>query len=1025
MKFHHVRVKYLLSRLLTVLIPFSLCLSACGGSAPETSAPAAETKAASVPSQASAPDASAAKDDTSFTLFLYMIGSDLESMDSAASADIAEILEAQPSNGLTVLRQTGGAERWHTDGFREDVLQRHIIRDGTLTLAEELPQAQTSLPETLHDFLSWGADTAPADRYGVILWDHGGGATLGYGLDEFYPDESLSLSELCQAFEGLDIHFDFAGFDACLMGTMETAVAFAPYADYLLASEEYEPSTGWFYTDWIRMLDTHPSVPMEELGTVIVDDFVSEKNAGPYDFCTLALIDLKKIPAVYDAVRDWYRGYYESFDTQFNDLSRLRRSVKSYGDGNYEEVDLLDLLENSSTVPEELAAAAAGVVIHAAHNRPVDKAGGLSLYYPYIYPEKYDPTAGSMTHAGFQNEYFAYYDNFVTTIELAQKARAAKEERHDALGLVEAAGIFDSSSETPLSEGTAGAEIPLPADGNEGPDELHPEDVRFREYTRIHGISDEEAELISDVRLLQLNPTEDGFIFVGKESGGPVENGTGADLSGGHYLAIEDTLVSFELVYDSELAKKKPPISEETPKAEEETTGAENEKPGEPPVPQEENAETPEGEQGDDLNGQNSVYSSDIPDLGSLGDFGLRMAMFSLNNDLDPDAVGEEGEENAPEGHSDDWFRYGYVNAVLNDDQYVRLMVCWDSEHPDGIVAGYREIPKEAVDLHGTSLQMPHRGLQELKPGDRLHFYFHHFDKDGKYDGIVFPDEAVIVGEGGQDELRTGRCKKPFRHMEPGTLLMFLGDNVILGEGDAVIAYRITDVYNNIYYVRALDAWDPEDVLHLDPEHPEELWMELNRRYGAAPPQDNGPDNSPQSRTDNRQPARDTAGNAAGTAIDSNTVNDTVPADSIAAQTPSQETQNTAAAAADAVQEAVNAISEGSYAVIGSRETRPAEDTPEEYTDEEIDAFLNSELETEADERDDNEPAEQPATQAARQTQAETNAAAETQAESSAPSETEAPAAAPDMIDMGDGSEMLNPIFDYGDYDGEESDFGV
>lgn len=94
-----------------------------------------------------------------------MIGSDLESVDGAASSDIAEILAAQPSGNLRVLLQTGGAERWYTEGISADKLQRHEITGSKLTLCEELPNAQASLPDTLHDFLSWGLQYAPADRY--------------------------------------------------------------------------------------------------------------------------------------------------------------------------------------------------------------------------------------------------------------------------------------------------------------------------------------------------------------------------------------------------------------------------------------------------------------------------------------------------------------------------------------------------------------------------------------------------------------------------------------------------------------------------------------------------------------------------------------------------------------------------------------------------------------------------------------------------------------------------------------------
>ena len=56
-----------------------------------------------------------------------------------------------------------------------------------------------------------------------MLWNHGGGTALGFGYDEMYPDDMLSLSQIGNALSDSGIKFDIVGFDACLMGTIETA----------------------------------------------------------------------------------------------------------------------------------------------------------------------------------------------------------------------------------------------------------------------------------------------------------------------------------------------------------------------------------------------------------------------------------------------------------------------------------------------------------------------------------------------------------------------------------------------------------------------------------------------------------------------------------------------------------------------------------------------------------------------------------------------------------------------------------
>ena len=52
---------------------------------------------------------------------------------------------------------------------------------------------------------------------------------------------------LLSVFGSMTDKFEFIGFDACLMGTIETANIMASYADYMYGSQEMEPGSGWDY----------------------------------------------------------------------------------------------------------------------------------------------------------------------------------------------------------------------------------------------------------------------------------------------------------------------------------------------------------------------------------------------------------------------------------------------------------------------------------------------------------------------------------------------------------------------------------------------------------------------------------------------------------------------------------------------------------------------------------------------------------------------------------------------------------
>ena len=233
--------------------------------------------------------------DDQVTLMIYMCGTDLESKNGMASSDLQEIANASFSDKCNIIVYTGGCSRWQTSGISNSVNQIYQLQSGGLKpLVKDDGAKSMTEPATLSGFIQYCSENFPANRYDLILWDHGGGSVSGYGYDEKYKNVgSMSLSGIRTALKNGGVKFDFVGFDACLMATAETALMLDPYADYLIASEETEPGIGWYYTNWVSALSKNPSMPTLEIGKAIVDDFVSEcgrRCAGQKT--TLSVIDL-------------------------------------------------------------------------------------------------------------------------------------------------------------------------------------------------------------------------------------------------------------------------------------------------------------------------------------------------------------------------------------------------------------------------------------------------------------------------------------------------------------------------------------------------------------------------------------------------------------------------------------------------------------------------------------------------------------------------------------------------------------
>lgn len=239
----------------------------------------------------------------SWTIFIYMVGSNLESQYQSASRDIEEMINAQYGNNkdkVNIIIQTGGCESWQSNNISNAKIQRYRIDNNGLNLLYEEPIINMGLDSTLYNFLSWGITNYASEHMAVVFWNHGGGIVEGVCSDPLYNDDGLTLNEMEYAFSKLMSNmmckFEFIGFDTCLSGSLEYANIFAPYAKYMVASSNNEPGSGWYYTDFINKIINNPDIDGLSVAKQIVDDFYkfyigSEKS----DTVTLAVYDLSKI----------------------------------------------------------------------------------------------------------------------------------------------------------------------------------------------------------------------------------------------------------------------------------------------------------------------------------------------------------------------------------------------------------------------------------------------------------------------------------------------------------------------------------------------------------------------------------------------------------------------------------------------------------------------------------------------------------------------------------------------------------
>lgn len=329
------------------------------------------------------------------TLMLYLIGSDLESQSGMATSDLNEILHADLTNeNLNIIVQTGGTKRWANNVMSSRNIERWQATSRGLSRMDTLRSADMTKPEVLSSFIQYAAKAAPADRYMLILWDHGGGSVTGYGRDELYPNGTMDTAEVAKALKAGGVKFDFVGFDACLMATLENAMALEPYADYLIASEESEPGTGWYYTNWLSDLSANTSTSTLQLGKRLLDDFTSKSASamsgyygiGSYGAqTTLSLIDLAELHGTLpEALTNFGNDLQATLTSDhFQDVATARSSSKEFAASS--RLDQVDVVDFCKKLGSDKATALANVVQNAVkYNRAngISDSYGLSMYFP-------------------------------------------------------------------------------------------------------------------------------------------------------------------------------------------------------------------------------------------------------------------------------------------------------------------------------------------------------------------------------------------------------------------------------------------------------------------------------------------------------------------------------------------------------------------------------------------------------------------------------------------------------------------
>jgi hypothetical protein len=369
-----------------------------------------------------------------WTFLVYMAGDN--DLDPSGLKDLKEMKRVGTNAAINVVAQFDSESNKHRT-------TRYLLSKGSKLATDvvgTLGNTNTGDPKNLIDFAVWGIANYPADRYALILWNHGQGwddtdifeddrhrsvrrvatgrvrhalfhkpvrelienapndpaITRAILIDDNAKDflDNLEMKKVLEAVhKKLGRKLDLLGMDACLMSMPEVGYQMREHVAFTVGSEETEPVDGWPYEQILGKLSKTANMTSESLGKLVVNEYLSSYR-GSGQAVTQSLCNLEQSAGLAAAVKT----LASSLTTALDD-SAARGAIRDARDKvqTYEVLDNVDfadlcLLIKGGAVAAKVKTACDGVL--GALTKYVVSSGyvgakmrnskGASIYFPTV-----------------------------------------------------------------------------------------------------------------------------------------------------------------------------------------------------------------------------------------------------------------------------------------------------------------------------------------------------------------------------------------------------------------------------------------------------------------------------------------------------------------------------------------------------------------------------------------------------------------------------------------------------------------
>jgi len=279
----------------------------------------------------------------------------------------------------------------------------HLPGNGVRTLLASMGELDMGDYTTLRDFIQYGKDNYPADRYLLCLYDHGGGYS-GACVDQTCdPATALTMEDFQVAITetgGVDI---IAFTAPCLMGSVECVYELRECVDVYVGSQDLSGFALWHgvFHDICDLLVVSDGISNEEIAAYMVQ-LVSENDYWPDPWYTMSAASSRYVGNLAQRI-DELAFYLGANITEYsNSIELARESMWVIAQFYYDDFNRVDLAsavqELGNTIFDpyvqqkaaQILAAFNQTIIAEWHGENQIGAHGLSIYFPRLEGSYYD-----------------------------------------------------------------------------------------------------------------------------------------------------------------------------------------------------------------------------------------------------------------------------------------------------------------------------------------------------------------------------------------------------------------------------------------------------------------------------------------------------------------------------------------------------------------------------------------------------------------------------------------------------------